>query len=88
MEDLMPVELRGIVPRVGSIWEWEPLKPNARETVRVTRVWWTGDECWVESETVAYGPEYGYPKVPRTAGNELDRWVEATVLVTPAPGDE
>ena len=79
MEDLMPVELRGIVPRVGSIWEWEPLKVHARERVRVTRVWWSGDECWVESERL--DGSQGLP-------NSLDRWVEATVLVEPAPGDE
>lgn len=79
MGDLMPAELRYIVPRVGSIWEWEPLKDYARQTVRVTAVTWNGDECWVESERLD-----GEDRVP----NELSRWIEATVLVTPAPGDE
>jgi hypothetical protein len=79
MEDLMPVELRGIAPRVGSVWEWEPLKDYARCTVRVTRVWWSGDECWVESELLD-----GSNRLP----NELSRWIQATVLVMPALGDE
>jgi hypothetical protein len=26
-----------IAPRVGSIWEWEPLKDYARQTVRMER---------------------------------------------------
>ena len=79
MEELLPVELRGIVPRVGSVWEWEPMKDYARERVRVTAVTWNGDECWVQSERLD-----GSDSRP----NELSRWIEATVLVDPAPGEE
>jgi hypothetical protein len=80
MEDLMPVELRGIVPSVGSIWEWEPLDGLSRETVRVTAVKWNGDEAMVESEPVNNPAERRY-------WNDLSRWIEATVLVEPAPGE-
>lgn len=75
----MPNILTLIVPRVGSIWEWEPLKSYARETLLVTDVKWNGEAAWVESEPVS-GKGH-------RVWNELDRWVEATVLVEPAPGD-
>lgn len=82
----IPEVLVGIVPRVGSVWCWEPLKNHARETVRVTDVKWNGEEVWVESERIYEGLG------PKSAGqrhwNELDRWVEATVFVRPAEGDE
>lgn len=76
----LPAVLRSIAPTVGSVWAWEPLKPEASETVRVTRVEWNGEECWVHSVDAASGQKC-YP-------NSLDRWVETTVLVEPAPGDE
>ena len=81
MEDLLPVALRGIIPRVGSIWEWEPLKDYARQTVRVTEARWNGDEAVVETENVA-------DPLNSRVWNDLSRWIEATVLVAPAPGDE
>lgn len=63
----------GLLPLVGDVWEWEPLKPHARETVTVTEVKWNGDEWWIESE----GPRGRH-------WNSANRWVEAAVLVTPA----
>lgn len=67
----LPKVLRGIAPAVGSVWEWEPLSPHARDTVTVTRVHWNGEECWVESRN----------SKGKLCWNELDRWVEATVLI-------
>jgi hypothetical protein len=67
----VPDLLSDIVPTVGSTWCWGPLKPHARETVRVTDVRWNGEEVWIESEGQS-GRRYW---------NELSRWIEATVLV-------
>ena len=75
--DEIPDLLQGIAPRVGSVWEWEPLKAHARERCRVTAVRWNGKETWVECENSS----------GKKAWNELSRWVEATVLVEPAPED-
>lgn len=68
----IPAELAGIAPQVGSVWEWEPLKPWARMRCRVTEVVWNGEEAWVRCEGED-GIEYL---------NELSRWVEATVMVS------
>lgn len=76
MNDTLPAVLRGIVPEIGTVWEWEPLKDYARQKVRVTAVTWNGDECWVTSELLN-GTDARL--------NELSRWVEATVLVTVSP---
>jgi hypothetical protein len=69
----IPKILHDIAPTIGSVWEWEPLKPHARETVTVTAVTWNGEECWVETEG-AGGKRHW---------NDLSRWVEATVLIAP-----
>lgn len=74
----IPDCLRGVVPTVGSVWEWEPLSPHARETVRVIEVVWNGEEVWITTEMVAGG---------KRSSNDLSRWVEATVLVAPTPSD-
>lgn len=66
-------EAQTMLPNVGEVWEWEPLKPHARQTVTVTEVKWNGDEWWIETD----GPGGRH-------WNEASRWVEATVLVTPA----
>jgi hypothetical protein len=76
--DEMPEVLRWLVPTVGSVWLWEPEKPHARTVLTVTKVEWKGEAVWVTARE-ASGVEYP---------NELDRWVEATVLVRPAEGDE
>lgn len=61
--------------REGSVWCWEPLKPHAAEcTVTATR--WNGEEWWIELET-------GRDRARHW--NELDRFVEAAVLVRPGP---
>jgi hypothetical protein len=74
----MPDLLRGIAPRAGSVWEWEPLKPHARTTVTVVASKWNGEACWVETMT----PD------GKLQWNELDRWVEAAVLIRPPLEDE
>lgn len=66
-------EAETMLPAIGDVWEWEPLKPDARETVTVTEVKWNGDEWLIESEG-ARGRHW----------NSASRWVEAAVLVTPA----
>lgn len=71
MTETMPTVLRDIVPRVGSIWIWEPLKPHARQKARVTAVRWNGEEVWVEAAN-----ERG-----QLTWNELSHWVESTVLL-------
>lgn len=74
----LPECLREIAPSVGSIWMWEPLKQHAREETRVTAVRWNGEGAWVES--VGRGGQHAW--------NELSRWVEAAVLITPASEDK
>lgn len=76
-QDEIPALLRDVVPTAGSLWAWEPLKAHARQEVRVTAVKWNGEEVWVE-----YADERGH-----LYSNELSRWVEATVLLQPAPED-
>lgn len=66
-------EAETMLPGVGDTWEWEPLKPHARETVVVTAVKWNGDEWMIETS----GPRGRH-------WNTASRWVEATVLVRPA----
>jgi hypothetical protein len=63
------------VPEPGSVWDWEPAKPHAAVRLVVTAVKWNGEEWWVTTED-ASGKE---------AWNDLGRWVEATVMVEPAP---
>lgn len=69
----------GVLPEVGSVWEWEPLKDHARCTVEVTDLRWNGEEWWVTSRDVSSD---------ETALNSLDRWVEATVLIRSVEGGE
>ena len=71
----IPNLLQGIAPTVGSTWEWMPHKPDIRQRVTVTRVYWNGEEVWVE----AAGPD------GKSWPNELSRWIEATVFISPAP---
>jgi len=72
-QDAKAREAETMLPGVGDVWEWEPLKPHARETVTVTEVTWNGEEWWIESEGNS-GRHW----------NSASRWVEATVLVAPA----
>lgn len=65
------------LPQVGSVWVWEPDLPHARSQCTVTEVKWNSEEYWVESEN-AQGQRYW---------NELSRWVEATVMVSPQPDE-
>lgn len=72
IENIPPL-LRDVTPRVGSVWHWEPMKPHASVRVVVTDVKWNGEEVWVESASGEGEPKFW---------NSLDRWVEATVLVS------
>jgi hypothetical protein len=64
--------------REGSIWCWEPLNPRARAECTVTATRWNGEEWWIELET-------GRDKTRHW--NDLDRFIEAAVLVRPGPQD-
>lgn len=70
----IPNVLRDIVPRIDSIWIWEPMRDNARATLKVTDVKWNGEEAWVETQNL------DKPAAER-CWNELAHWVQATVLV-------
>ena len=73
---MIPSQLDGIAPSIGSTWMWEPLKAAVSCKVLVTDVRWNGEEVWVESES----------SNGQRVWNELSRWVEATVLLD--PGEE
>jgi hypothetical protein len=60
--------------RVGGVWQWEPLKPDAREDIRITGTHWNGEEWWIATRSLKTG------KAHRV---ELDRFIEAAVLVAP-----
>lgn len=64
------------LPDVGARYLWMPHAEHASETVIVLSVTWTGQAFWIES----LGEESG-----KTYPNELDRWIEATVLMSPPP---
>lgn len=80
VENHMPAVLRGIAPRVGTQWWWEPEKPHARVLVEVTAVKWNGEAVWIETRNVERDDG-------KRHWNELDRWVEATVLHSTPEGD-
>ncbi|MEW2250415.1 hypothetical protein AB0907_24110 [Streptomyces sp. NPDC006975] len=67
--------------REGSVWVWEPLKPEVRQEVRVVAVEQRGREWWVQTENIT--SNFG-DRVGALHWNELDRFVEACVLVKPA----
>lgn len=71
----------GVLPRLGTVWCWEPLKDHARELAVVQEVRWNGEEWWIKSARV----EMLVQQVPVIASdsyfNSLDRWIEATVFV-------
>ncbi|WP_262059694.1 hypothetical protein [Streptomyces sp. STR69] len=66
--------------RKGSAWVWEPLKPEVRQDVRIAAVELRGGDWWVQTENI------GGKKPGALHWNELDRFVEACVLVEPAVG--
>lgn len=77
----------GMAPRVpgpireGSVWVWEPFKPHACQEVRVVAVELRSGEWWVQTENTASN---NGSVVGARSWNELDRFVEACVLVRPA----
>lgn len=77
----MPQPLRFIVPSVGSIWAWEPLKPNTYCHLRVTATKWNG-LAWIDSIPISHGPNYGHRINYETRRHTLSTWVESTVLVS------
>jgi hypothetical protein len=82
MTDVVPAAIGLGLPlaiRRGSIWHWEPLSPAASQQIMVTGVEWDGEQWWVQA--VKYPAR---PKDRRPYWNELDRFVEAAVLVRPA----
>lgn len=79
----IPSELWLLVPAIGSKWWWEPKLPHARSYVQVTNLRVKDDgEVMVESMALK-GRNAGRP-----FWCDLSRWVEATVLDVPAPGEE
>lgn len=66
---------KDMLPEVGTLWVWEPLKPRATQLVRVTEVRWVDNEWKVESEAVN-----GWRDSGERFWNDLSRWVEATVF--------
>ena len=83
----LPEVLEGIVPEIGSTWEWQPLLSHARELVRVTNVTWneTTKECWVESELLKRNV-YHQPTGERVV-NTLALWVRSAIQVETRDGD-
>ncbi|MFE2469737.1 hypothetical protein [Streptomyces mirabilis] len=82
-----PSETASRVPgsiREGSTWVWEPLKPRARQEVRVVTVELRGGEWWVQTENITSN---NGDRVGARHWNELDRFVEACLLVQPADAD-
>lgn len=76
----IPDVLRLVVPKIGSLWAWEPMRPAAFCIAKVTDVRVNADgEVWIQSESVQSGRRYW---------NELDRWVQATVLIRTIDGGE
>lgn len=71
----IPELLRSVVPRVGDQWMWEP-EQTSWALAEVTAVYWNGEEVIVESKVLDSDMS---PK-GKTYGNDLSRWVEATVL--------
>lgn len=62
------------LPLVGDRYIWMPHSDDARETVLVTDVTWNGEDWWVECQNEVEG---------KPALNELSRWIEATVYLSP-----
>lgn len=79
---LPPPAFAPLCPEVGSVWEWEPLKSQARALVRVTETKWNGEEVLIESELLMRNVYY--KKVDQRSAriwNTLSRWVQAAVQV-------
>jgi hypothetical protein len=77
----LPTELGSI--KEGSTWCWEPLKIESRCYIRIVSVELKTDGgWWVLCQAIRDGN--GIPQ-GRAVWNELSRFIEATVLLTPAP---
>jgi len=70
-----------VLPAVGSVWWWEPEKPDGGALVQVDEVEFNGEEwvVWCSDPHDKSADRYW---------NELSRWVEATVLHSAAASEE
>jgi len=79
------------LPGVGGIYVWELDQPHARDLIRVTEVFWNGEEWWVRTETLMRGPSHMLFGLPGPASylNDVGRFWEAVTPVretrTPRP---
>jgi hypothetical protein len=80
------------LPGVGSIWVWELDVPHATELLKVTEVFWNGEEWWVRTARLHEHTLRNafYPKQSDIEHlNDLSRFWEAVTPVrqtrTPRP---
>jgi hypothetical protein len=80
------------LPGVGSIWVWELDQPHACQLIKVTEVFWNGEEWWVRTELLHHRPLINsfYPRAADIEHlNDLSRFWEAVTPVrqtrTPRP---
>jgi hypothetical protein len=66
------------LPGVGSIYVWELDLPHACELIKVTEVFWNGEEWWVRTERLHAPAVFGDPT---SHLNELGRFWEAVTPV-------
>lgn len=65
-------------PEVGSVWVWEIDQPTARELIRVTEVFWNGEEWWVRTDALRVRTD---TSPPASHLNDLSRFWEACTPV-------
>jgi hypothetical protein len=74
------------LPGVGSIYVWELDEPHACELIKVTEVFWNGEEWWVRTVRLHAPAVFGEPPGHL---NDLSRFWEAVTPVretrTPRP---
>jgi hypothetical protein len=74
------------LPKAGTHWVWELDKPHACELIKVTEVFWNGEEWWVRTKglmrDVAHLAHAAFLTSPESL-NDLSRFWEA---VTPVGG--
>lgn len=79
--------LRSVIPSIGSVWHWEPMKSHASKRLVVTDLSVNSDgEVFVQA-----GQPNGlglYVPEEKKVWNTLSRWMEACVMVEPAPWTE
>ena len=68
-------------PAIGSLWAWEPGKPDAAALIRVTVYRKLGSTWLIGAQVIAGGPGAG----GSTWWNDLSRFREACHRVSPRP---